>query len=98
MKGSDLGFWEACAVLVRSHAATVDRPMGSLHPRHADMIYPRDYGYQQGTAVGDGSGIGGWLRSRGDTALVAIACTVALRKRDAEMTLLLRAQRTRFSL
>ncbi len=53
------------------------------------MVYPLDYGYLQGTTTGDGSLIDVWLGSRGDTAVMAIACTVDLLKRDAELKLLL---------
>lgn len=59
------------------------------HPRHPEMVYPLDYGYLQGTTTGDGSLIDVWLGSRGDTAVMAIACTVDLLKRDAELKLLL---------
>ena len=27
---------------------TVDRPMGSVHPKHRDIIYPINYGYIEG--------------------------------------------------
>ena len=32
----------------------IDRPMGSAHPAHPDMIYPVNYGYIPGTDGGDG--------------------------------------------
>lgn len=32
----------------------IDRPMGSSHPKHPDMIYPINYGYVPGTVSGDG--------------------------------------------
>lgn len=32
----------------------VDRPMGSAHPDHPDMIYPINYGYVEGLIAGDG--------------------------------------------
>ena len=35
-------------------AITVDRPMGTAHPRHPDMIYPVNYGYIDGLVGGDG--------------------------------------------
>lgn len=89
MNISDSDFWEACDELVRSHAVTVDRPRGTRHPRHPDMVYPLDYGYLSGTSAGDGAGIDVWLGSDGDTGVAAIACTVDLLKRDAELKLLL---------
>lgn len=33
---------------------TVDRPLGSRHPRHPDMIYPINYGFVPGVIGGDG--------------------------------------------
>ncbi len=33
----------------------IDRPMGSVHPRHKDMYYPINYGYVDGVAGGDGA-------------------------------------------
>ena len=33
---------------------TVDRPLGSTHPNHSDMIYPINYGYVKGVIAGDG--------------------------------------------
>lgn len=35
-------------------SGTVDRPLGSAHPRHPDMIYPINYGYVDGIFAGDG--------------------------------------------
>ena len=32
----------------------VDRPIGSRHPRHPDMIYPINYGYVDGVFASDG--------------------------------------------
>ncbi len=33
---------------------TVDRPLGSRHPRYPDMVYPVNYGYVEGILGGDG--------------------------------------------
>ena len=34
---------------------SVDRPLGSAHPRFPDLIYPVNYGYVNGVIGGDGS-------------------------------------------
>lgn len=34
---------------------TVDRPLGSAHPRHSEMIYPINYGYVNNVFAGDGA-------------------------------------------
>ena len=31
-----------------------DRPLGSPHPTHPDMVYPLSYGYVEGVMAGDG--------------------------------------------
>lgn len=33
---------------------TVDRPLGSYHPKHKDMYYPVNYGYVEGVMAPDG--------------------------------------------
>ena len=33
---------------------TVDRPLGSYHPKHKNLYYPVNYGYVEGIAGGDG--------------------------------------------
>lgn len=33
---------------------TVDRPLGSYHPKHKDMYYPINYGYVEGIIAADG--------------------------------------------
>ena len=32
----------------------VDRPLGSVHPKHVDLIYPVNYGYIEGIIAGGG--------------------------------------------
>jgi inorganic pyrophosphatase len=32
----------------------VDRPLGTVHPRHPDLVYPVNYGELPGTLSGDG--------------------------------------------
>lgn len=34
---------------------TIDRPLGSAHPRHPEMIYPINYGYVDGVFAPDGA-------------------------------------------
>ena len=33
---------------------TVDRPLGSYHPKHKDIYYPINYGYIEGVIAHDG--------------------------------------------
>lgn len=41
-------------IIGKTVTVTVDRPMGSHHPRHPNMIYPVNYGYVEGIVGGDG--------------------------------------------
>jgi len=34
---------------------TIDRPLGSAHPRHSDIYYPVNYGFVPGTISPDGA-------------------------------------------
>ena len=36
-------------------SVVVDRPLGSYHPKHPDMIYPVNYGYVPGIMAPDGA-------------------------------------------
>ena len=42
-------------VIGRIVSGKIDRPLGSSHPRHPDMIYPINYGYVDGVIAGDGA-------------------------------------------
>lgn len=42
-------------VLGKEVSGIVDRPLGTAHPRHPDMIYPINYGYVDGVIAGDGA-------------------------------------------
>jgi inorganic pyrophosphatase len=82
-------FWNYLDQLVDSHPLVIDRPRGSHHPRFPEIIYPLDYGFLEGTTSGDGGGIDVWLGVSGTRHLSAVILTVDLRKRDAEIKLLL---------
>ena len=41
-------------VIGRRVTVTVDRPLGSVHPEHADLVYYVNYGYVDGIIGGDG--------------------------------------------
>lgn len=41
-------------ILGKTVSGTIDRPIGSAHPKHPDMIYPINYGYVDGLIAGDG--------------------------------------------
>lgn len=82
-------FWTHVETLITSSELVIDRPRGSVHPRHPTIVYPLDYGYLKGTSSGDGAGIDVWQWSLAAGALDAVVCTVDLEKRDVEVKLLL---------
>lgn len=43
------------AIIGNAVSGKIDRPLGSRHPRHPDMIYPINYGYVDGVFAGDGA-------------------------------------------
>ena len=60
--GSDCRVYR-CEVVTKDYSniigtevrGTIDRPLGSSHPRHPEMIYPINYGYVDGVIGGDGA-------------------------------------------
>lgn len=45
---------EVLLMIGRIVTVTVDRPMGSFHPKHNDIFYPINYGYIEGIFAPDG--------------------------------------------
>lgn len=82
-------FWDYLDRLVSGSQVVIDRPAGSAHPRYAEVIYPLDYGYLQDTLAMDGDGIDVWVGLLASGKLDALAITVDLEERDAELKLML---------
>jgi inorganic pyrophosphatase len=82
-------FWTRLDELIESSEIVIDRPKGSRHPRYNDIIFPLDYGYLSGTTTIDGNGIDVWIGTTEHRRLTAIACTVDIMKRDAEIKLII---------
>jgi hypothetical protein len=79
--------WAGWETLIREAGVTVDRPRGSTHPDWADIVYPIDYGYVNGTRSSDGHEIDIFLGSAG-TGLVGAVFTTDHRRGDREVKLL----------
>jgi hypothetical protein len=47
--------------LGRTVHVTVDRPLGSTHPEHPDLVYPLNYGFVAGTLAGDGEPVDAYV-------------------------------------
>jgi inorganic pyrophosphatase len=82
-------FWQYLDRLLAACPLVIDRPQGSAHPRYPEIIYPLDYGYLEGSTTVDGGGLDVWVGSLPERTLTALALTVDLHKRDAEIKLLL---------
>lgn len=41
-------------MIVKTVTVTVDRPLGTYHPKHPDIYYPINYGYIKGILAPDG--------------------------------------------
>jgi inorganic pyrophosphatase len=82
-------FWTHLEALVTSAELVIERPRGSVHPRHPAIVYPLDYGYLKGTSGSDGAAVDVWRGSLAAGHLEAVVCTVDLEKRDVEVKLLL---------
>lgn len=41
-------------IIGKTVTGKVDRPLGTHHPRHPDMVYPINYGYVEGIMAADG--------------------------------------------
>ena len=82
-------FWLKLDQLVADHKRVIDRPKGSCHPRYPSFVYPLDYGYLEGTTTIDGNGIDIWQGTAEHRKLTAIACTVDIHKKDAEIKLII---------
>ncbi len=85
----DERFWDRADTLVAASEIVIDRPKGSHHPRHPDIVYPLDYGYLADTRAMDGGGVDVWRGSLPDIRVTAAIATVDTYKRDAEVKLLL---------
>ncbi len=83
-------FWAAAEQLVGTSEIVIDRPKGTTHPTVPEAIYPVAYGYLTGTtAAADGEGIDVWVGSLEPKSITGVVCTFDLRRRDAELKLLL---------
>ena len=64
----------------------IDRPLGSRHPRHLDLVYPVNYGFLPGTTSGDGMPIDVYVLGIKEAVdqVEAVVLAVVVRADDAE--------------
>ncbi len=80
--------WEGWEEIILERGFTLDRPKGSVHPVHPEIVYPIDYGYVNETQGGDGEELDIFVGSA-DNGLVAVILTTDRRKKDRECKLIL---------
>jgi len=85
---ADQGFWGALDALLAELPIVVDRPRGTSHPLFPDTVYPRDYGYLDGTRSNDGAAVDVFIGGRADRTVDGYVATVDPVKRDVELKLL----------
>ena len=49
------------SVIGKTVSGIIDRPIGSRHPNHPEIIYPVNYGYVPGFIAGDGEEQGAYV-------------------------------------
>lgn len=64
----------------------IDRPVGTVHPRHDDIRYPVNYGYVPGTLARDGAPIDAYLLGVDEPIAEAegIVTAIVMRRDDIE--------------
>jgi len=82
-------FWKKLDHLFEPSEIVLDHPKGTYHKDWPELRFPLDYGYLTNTTGGDGDGIDVWLGTVEPKVINAIACTVDITKRDAEIKLLI---------
>ena len=65
---------------------TVDRPLGSRHPKHSDILYPVNYGYIEGVIAPDGEEQDAYILGVNDPVEEFVGVVVAIihRTNDVE--------------
>lgn len=79
--------------LGRTVEVTVDRPLGSTHPDHPDLVYPVNYGFVAGTVAGDGEPVDAYVLGLDAPVPAATGTVVAVieRRDDVEDKLVVAA-------
>ncbi len=86
--------------LGRRVAVVIDRPLGSRHPRHPDLVYPANYGFIPNTRAGDRDPIDAYVLGI-DVPIASFVGTViaiVARRDDVEDKLVVALPGTRFTI
>ncbi len=79
--------WDAWDGVVAKNGVTIDRPLGTPHPRFPEIVYPIDYGFVNNTTSTDGEEVDVFVGTA-ETGIVGVIATVDYRKQDREIKLL----------
>ena len=63
----------------------VDRPLGSIHPNHPDIVYPINYGYVEGIIALDGEEIDAYILGVDEALDVYTGEVIAIIKREDDV-------------
>ncbi len=78
---------------------TIDRPLGSKHPQHSDIVYPINYGFIPNTIAEDGEEIDAYILGVDLPVkeFTGNVIAVILRKNDAENKLVVAPEKAIFT-
>ena len=71
-------------MLGRTVRVTIDRPAGSRHPEHPDLLYPIPYGFLAGTIAPDGEPIDAYCPGFADAPSCTGIVAAVIRREDDE--------------
>lgn len=74
------------SVIGKIVTVTVDRPLGSYHPKHPDIYYPINYGYVEGIMAPDGEEQDAYILGEDEAVakFTGVIIAVVYRKDDIE--------------
>ena len=77
---------ESEKVIGRIVTVTVDRPLGSVHPEYADLVYSVNYGFVDGIVGGDGDWQDAYILGVNEpvSTFTGVVIAVIVRENDVE--------------
>jgi inorganic pyrophosphatase len=90
---------EARESIGREVKVSVDRPLGSRHPEHANLVYEVNYGYVEGIRAADGEWQDAYILGVHEplTSFTGQVCAVIHRRDDVETKWVVAPAGARFS-
>ncbi|NDJ53414.1 MAG: inorganic pyrophosphatase [Chloroflexi bacterium] len=85
----DTQFWNALEDLAARHQIKIDKPRGSKHAQIANLTYPVDYGYLDGTRSKRGGGVELYMGTLGNLNVTGVISMLDLSDYGSTMKLLI---------